>query len=110
MKSCVSKLQLLLGPVAPEKVCDWHAIEKSLKVSLPEDFKEFWSNFGPGMLGFRNTDPEFLVLHSPYFEAGYARFPDCVTIMAENYRGLKAEFPEYLPHTVWPEPAGLLGF
>ena len=91
-------------------VCDWHVIEEGLQLSLPADFKDFWRSFGPGTLGFRATDPEFLVLHSPYSTPGYTRFPDCVTIMGENYRDLRSEFPQYHAHAVWPEPAGILGF
>src|SRR5689334_15675251 len=104
MESYVPKLKVLLSPGAPRKICDWNAVEQSLKVSLPDDFKDFWSTFGAGTLGFRSTDPEFMVLHSPYLAPGYLRFPDCVAIMGDNYRGLRAEFPQFHPHPVWPEP------
>ncbi len=108
--SHVSKLESLFDPPRPREVCDWRAVEQTLKSTLPRDFKDFWTKFGPGILGFRNTDPEFLVLHSPYVGSGYTRFPDCVAIMAENYRGLRTDFPQYHPHAVWPEKHGILGF
>jgi hypothetical protein len=110
MKNFAPELRRLLKPGVPQRRCDWAAVEATLGLALPVDFKEFWDVFPSGCLGFRERDPTLLVLHGPFGPSAYLRFPDCVRVMADSYRRLRAQFPALHPHRMWPEQGGLIGF
>jgi hypothetical protein len=110
MKNFVAKLHALLKPRAPGRKVDWRAIEATLGLQLPPDFKEFWDVFPAGCLGFRDLDSSLLVLHGPGGSSEYTKFPDCVRVMSDVYMDLRSQFPEMHPHRLWPENSGLIGF
>lgn len=106
----VAALAKLLKPNPPAKQLNWVTVESGLGISLPLDYKEFWSHFSTGCIGFTGLDEQLFVLHSPYSDDPYLGFPACVSTMSDANRNLREEFPEIMTHRVWPEHSGLIGF
>ncbi|HZM74746.1 MAG TPA: SMI1/KNR4 family protein [Candidatus Limnocylindrales bacterium] len=91
-------LARLIGPPPRDTPpVDWTALQETLGLQLPDDFKSFAGAYGPIDLG------EFLWVWSP--AGAQARF-DYGT--HRWLRALRDADPASYPYTFWPEPGGLL--
>jgi hypothetical protein len=91
-------LARLIGPAPRDTpLIDWVAVEETLGLRLPADFKSFAGAYGPIDLG------EFVWLWSPSGPA--VRFDHKTHEWLRASRDLN---PPSYPYTFWPEPGGLL--
>jgi hypothetical protein len=83
---------------------DWRALEEHFAVSLPEDYKEFVTAYGPGCVNDQlylfhpraAGGDEGLRLETLWEQASYA------------FSELRRSTPEMYPYPVHPEPGGLV--
>jgi len=89
--------QLIGPPPRQTPPIDWAAVQETLGLRLPADFKSFASAYGPIELG------EFVSVWSP--AGAQARFNHSTH---RWLRALRDADPASYPYTFWPEPGGLL--
>ncbi len=79
---------------------DWGIIEAQLGMRLPRDYREMIEHYGT------RTFADFLNPINPFLkpESFLARLDDMIL---QHERGMHAEFPEYFPLPIYPEPGGL---
>jgi hypothetical protein len=89
--------RLIGAPPRQTPPVDWAAVEETLGLRLPADFKSFASAYGPIELG------EFVSVWSPDGAAAWFNH--------DRHQWLRASRdldPLSYPYTFWPEPGGLL--
>lgn len=82
---------------------DWHWLYQRLGTRLPKEYVHLMERYGAG------SWCGWLRFRTPFGEDPYALAP-CAEWYAESYQELRAEFPEYHPLAVHPEPGGFLPF
>ncbi|MET0135793.1 MAG: hypothetical protein ABW215_19605 [Kibdelosporangium sp.] len=98
--SGLGTLQLLIEPPADPYLGEgtWSALGEKLGSGLPAEYVELMECYGPGewngWLGF--SPPMYLA--------------DDAERILDGFRALRAEFPEFYPLALWPEPGGFLPF
>ncbi|HZM82874.1 MAG TPA: SMI1/KNR4 family protein [Candidatus Limnocylindrales bacterium] len=81
----------------------WPRLFDELGTTLPADYMSFMEAYGVGLWS------DWLGLYTPLrFEKNGLVFN--AKQMLDGYRELRAQFPEYFPLAVWPEPGGFLPF
>ncbi|MFI1967677.1 SMI1/KNR4 family protein [Streptomyces cinnamoneus] len=81
---------------------DWEEFERSVGMSLPEDYKEFISAYGPCCLN------DNLLLFHPRGETGDQglNLGEFLEDVADVYECLKEEDPDEYPYLIYPERGG----
>lgn len=94
-------LALVPPPVVPKVVgslADWRAVEHTLGLVFPTDYREFIFAYGTGMFA-----TEYAVFN-PF--AG-AKYLDQVRYLCQIEQDMRKQFPSRCPHPIHPEPGGL---
>lgn len=90
-------------PIEIGTVETWSAIEKSIGIVLPRDYKEYIGVFGTGCIG------DFLWPLNPFSENKYLNLVKAMDGLLFALRTLKEEFGDsQCPYLLYPEPEGLL--
>jgi hypothetical protein len=103
--------QLVPPPATPYLGDDsWERLFDRLGTRLPTEYVTLLETYGSG--SWRSWLNFVTPLRDPGAtqSKGYRGLADFVEQMLDNYRELRAEFPEYQPLAVWPEPGGFLPF
>jgi hypothetical protein len=95
----------LIGPPPTEPFAvDWPGIERTLGLSLPDDYKAFATAYGPCRIeeSLRITVPSWAG------RGAYLSYFSTVGLESERCRSMRDEKPEDHPYAFHPEPGGLL--
>ena len=97
-------LALLGNPPRPDHRIDWDAVEATLGLALPEDYKEFIEAIGPGGIG------DEIVLTCPDADNPNLNFLVYNDDMTGAFRTLLAREPIDLPYPFYPDKDGLVAW
>lgn len=89
-------------PTPVETLGDWNAVEASLGVSLPDDFKEYIATYGSGSIG------EFITVLNPFSIRPSLNFMEQSKRQLDALRELHDTFGEPQPFELYPANPGLL--
>ncbi|RSS26108.1 SMI1/KNR4 family protein [Streptomyces sp. WAC05458] len=102
----VSMFREILGPplLGGDLVSDWRDVEERSLVTLPGDYKEFISAYGPGVI-----NGQLYVFHPKGESGGEGLRLEVLWEQAANtYSELARESPDLYPYPVHPEPGGCI--
>lgn len=107
--STVTELARLTGWTGRSYVTpDWDAVERTLGVALPAQYKELLAVFPPGRFNAPHLVQGSVTVHPPYQVDGV---PDQLHQFAaelDELRDWRAEHPADVPRPVFPEPEGMI--
>jgi hypothetical protein len=96
---------LVEPPTTPREVpkrSDWKRAEKYFGTALPQDYQEFVTTYGTGVLG------HFLVVCNPFSQDKGFALPEFVDRVCKNLKDLKnTEGDSQVPFGIFPERPGL---
>lgn len=98
-------LKLVPAPRHPLEIGSleqWNAIERALGLSLPADYKEFAFSYGTGLFA------RFYRVYNPFSASPWMRLLPSVERVCGALRAFKMDWPDQVPHRIYPEAAGLL--
>lgn len=85
-------------------VGEWAAVEAELGTALPADYRALVTVYGSGLFA------DWLGLFDPFDPRPHVRLAEQVRLLGQTNRDLRADFPDFFPHPLFPEPGGLLPF
>jgi len=83
---------------------DWCELESYLKTSLPQEYKQFVSTYGPGGID------GFIWFYGPFENHSNINFREQVNSGLAVYKEMKQKFPDLYQFDLFPKVGGLLPF
>jgi hypothetical protein len=90
------------NPIATGTAERWKAVEKRLKLTFPEDYKQFVTAYGSGMIN------EFVRILNPFRASEYDDFEESLKWYQQEWPKSKQMFPDSYPYDIWPAEGGLV--
>jgi hypothetical protein len=87
---------------------DWDAVERTLGVSLPAEYKELLAVFPPGTFNAPFLGDGSVIVHPPYRVGGVPDQLHQFESEMDELRDWQAGHPADVPRPVFPEPGGMI--
>lgn len=80
----------------------WEAMEHTLGLVLPSDYRDFVFAYGSGLFA------RFYRVYNPFAASEYIALLPSISRVCEDEREFRRDWPDTVPYPIYPEVAGLL--